>query len=220
MRILIVYGTTEGQTRKIARFVNDRLRDRGERVTLIDSTDLPKDLDVDGFDAVIAAGSVHNGRHQASLVHFVHDCRSDLQAKPTAFISVSLSMAGDAKEDRLDAAACADRFLLAAEWQPTVTHLVAGALRYTQYDFFKSWILKMIASAKGASTDTSKDHEFTDWRDLEIFVDAFLARVYEHEGQSDTPSEKHSFVAEESELLARDKKASERRTSANPSKEG
>ena len=58
MNILVVYGTTEGQTRKIASFMADRVHDRGEGVTLIDSTDVPKDLDVDGFDAVIALTSL------------------------------------------------------------------------------------------------------------------------------------------------------------------
>ena len=205
MNILVVYGTTEGQTRKIADFMANRLRDRGSEVSLIDSIDIPKDLDVDGFDAVVAAGSVHNGRHQAALFQFARDRRASLRAKPTAFVSVSLSMASDAKEDRLDAAACVDRFTEAAEWTPTVTHLVAGAIRYSQYDFFKSWMLRMIASTKGASTDTSKDHEFTDWQDLEAFVDAFLAQVVEHRDQSGKPHEKHSLTADKSELFARNK---------------
>ena len=205
MNILVVYGTIEGQTRKIASFMTDCLRDRSETVTFIDSTDLPKDLDVGSFDAVIAAGSVHNGRHQASLFQFVRDHREVLQAKPAAFVSVSLSMASDDKEDRLEAAACADGFLTATKWQPTVTHLVAGAIRYTQYDFFKSWMLKMIASTKGVSTDTSQDHEFTDWKDLEAFVDAFLTQVAEHTGQTDKPPEKHAFTAEASELFTRNK---------------
>lgn len=194
MNILIVYGTTEGQTRKIATFLADCLRTRGEVVTLIDSTDLPQDLKVDDVDAVIVAGSVHNGRHQAALFQFVRDRRAALQAKPTAFVSVSLSMASDDKEDRLDAAVCADRFIEAAEWTPSVTHLVAGALRYTQYDFFKGWILRMIASAKGASTDTSQDHEFTDWNDLEDFASAFLTEVAEHADWTGSPGEKHASV--------------------------
>lgn len=177
MDILIVYGTTEGQTRKIAGFLGERISELGENVTLIDSTDVPKSLDVEAFDAVIVAGSVHHGRHQASLFQFVRKHRLTLQEKPTALLSVSLSMVSDDVEDRLDAAACAGRFIEAAEWRPTVTHLVAGALRYTQYDFFKSWILRMIADAKGASTDTSVDHEFTDWDDLRAFAGAFLKQI-------------------------------------------
>lgn len=201
MVILVVYGTTEGQTRKIAGFVANRLRDREEDVTLIDSADVPKELVVDGFDAVIVAGSVHNGQHQASLLQFVRDHHASLQTKPSALVSVSLSMASDDKEDRLDAVACADRFLSAAEWKPTVTHLVAGALRYTHYDFFKRWMLKMIASAKGAPIDTSEDHEFTDWKDLEAFADTFLEQIAT---SSDRSSEKHAFIAEKSELFATD----------------
>ena len=123
---------------------------------------------------------MHQGRHQTSLFAFVHDHRERLRRKPSAFLSVSLSMASDDADDRRDAADCANRFLEAAGWKPTLVHLVAGALRYTQYDFFKGWILKMIAATKGASTDTSRDHEFTDWRDLEAFTEAFLARVVEH----------------------------------------
>jgi len=180
MNVLIIYGTTEGQTRKIASFVADRIRDQGNAVSLVDSTDMPDNLDIGVFDSIIAAGSVHNGHHQASLFQFVHDRAEGLQAMPTAFVSVSLSMASDEAQDRLDAAKCADLFLEVAGWKPTVIHLVAGALRYTQYDFFKGWMLKMIAGAKGASTDTSKDHEFTDWPDLEALVDAFLAQAAEH----------------------------------------
>ena len=189
MNILVIYGTTEGQTRKIAAFIADHLREKGSTVTLVDSTEARKAFSLDGFDAVIAAGSVHNGRHQTALFEFVRQHLEALQTKPTAMVSVSLSMASDDKEDRLDAIAYAERFVDAAEWKPTVIHLVAGALRYTQYDFFKSWMLKIIAGAKGACTDTSKDHEFTDWRDLAAFADAFVAQVVEQMGmQREAPT--------------------------------
>lgn len=209
MNVLVIYGTIEGQTRKIATFMADRIRDRENEVSLVDSTDMPVNLDVGVFDAMIAAGSVHNGHHQGALLQFVRNHAEGLQAMPTAFVSVSLSMASDEVQDRLDAADCADRFLDAAGWKPTVIHLVAGALRYTQYDFFKGWMLKMIAGAKGASTDTSKDHEFTDWRDLEGFVDAFIGQVAEPSDDSRDALRKHRFGEEEAELIAADERASQ-----------
>jgi len=193
MNVLIIYGTIEGQTRKITTFMADRVRDQGNEVSLVDSADMPVNLDIGVFDAIIAAGSVHNGHHQGALLQFVRNHAERLQTMPTAFVSVSLSMASDEAQDRLDAAECADRFLDVAGWKPTVIHLVAGALRYTQYDFFKGWMLKMIAGAKGASTGTSKDHEFTDWHDLETFVDAFLAQVAEYPGDRDDASKKQRF---------------------------
>ena len=36
MNVLVFYGTTEGQTRKIAQFVSDRLDVRGHEARLID----------------------------------------------------------------------------------------------------------------------------------------------------------------------------------------
>jgi menaquinone-dependent protoporphyrinogen oxidase len=204
MKILIVYGTTEGQTRKIAMFMADRIRGVGNEVSLVDSTEIPEDLDVETCTAVIVAGSVHQGHHQASLFQFVRDHLATLQSKPSAFVSVSLSMAGDDPRDRLDAAECADRFLDVAAWKPTVIHLAAGALRYTQYDFFKRWILKMIAGAKGASTDTGHDHEFTDWRDLEAFVDRFLAQLAERPDGGDRPSRQHRSGEEAPSLFSSD----------------
>ena len=35
--VLVVYGTTEGQTRKIAEFIAEALRKRGVKVELVDS---------------------------------------------------------------------------------------------------------------------------------------------------------------------------------------
>lgn len=44
MKILVLYGTTEGQTRKIADFVTTRLKNRGDAVAMIDASDVPEDL--------------------------------------------------------------------------------------------------------------------------------------------------------------------------------
>jgi menaquinone-dependent protoporphyrinogen oxidase len=37
--------------------------------------------------------------------------------------------------------------------------------------------MKRIASASGGDTDTSRDYEYTDWKDLRDFVDRFSALV-------------------------------------------
>jgi len=39
MNVLVFYGTTEGQTRKIAQFVSDRLGVRGHEARLIDAAE-------------------------------------------------------------------------------------------------------------------------------------------------------------------------------------
>lgn len=172
MKVLIVYGTTEGQTRKISKRIVERIREVGHDAELDDSTSLPADLDVGAYDAVIVAASVHAYRYQSSLVHFVKEHREQLQAKPTAFLSVSLSSV--LEEDQHEAQAYVDQFLTETSWRPTRTELVAGALVYTRYDFFKRQIMKLIVWKGGGPTDASQDYEFTDWDALSSFVDSFL----------------------------------------------
>lgn len=44
MKLLIVYGTTEGHTRKIARFMEDVLQEAACKVTIADAPDEPPPL--------------------------------------------------------------------------------------------------------------------------------------------------------------------------------
>jgi menaquinone-dependent protoporphyrinogen oxidase len=48
---------------------------------------------------------------------------------------------------------------------------------YSKYNWFIRFVMKRIARRAGASTDTSRDHEFTDWVALDRFVNEFAALV-------------------------------------------
>jgi menaquinone-dependent protoporphyrinogen oxidase len=60
--------------------------------------------------------------------------------------------------------------------------LVAGALKYTQYDFFKRMMLRLLSSRLEGAKNTGEDHEYTDWQDVETFVDEFLDAVHKQPG--------------------------------------
>lgn len=175
MRVLVVYGTTEGQTRRIAGWIAGRARERGHDADLRDSASLPTGFSIEGYDAVIVAASVHQYRHQTSVVHFVNAHLPALQDRPTAFLSVSLAAAQ--QDGRDDARQCAERFLDETGWRPTRTEPVAGALLYTRYDFFKRQLMKLIVRSGGGPADASQDYEFTDWDALGGFVDSFLDSI-------------------------------------------
>ena len=91
MNVLIVYGTTEGQTRKIAEWIENHIRQCGHDAELRDSAAVASGLALERFDAFIVAASVHHEYHQESVRDFVMAHRQVLDAKPSAFISVSLS---------------------------------------------------------------------------------------------------------------------------------
>jgi menaquinone-dependent protoporphyrinogen oxidase len=172
--ILVAYTTTDGHTRKVAEFIAERLRIRGHRVDLVDTAS-PAAAQVQAvYQAAFLGGSVHQGRYQASLVHFAKANRSLLAAMPTAFFSVNLAMKHADAGDRVEAERDLRAFLDETGLEPRRWRLVAGALKYTQYDFLRRFVMRAIAKHWGGDTDTSVDHEYTDWDDVEAFVDEFL----------------------------------------------
>lgn len=179
MQILIVYATTEGQTRKIAEQIGEWVRALRHNICILDCALVNEETKVDGFDGYILAGSLHNQKHQASLARFVRRYRAVLQRSPTAFISVSASAARTDAGSLAAAKQCIDHFIQQTGWTPTVSMPVGGAIKYTQYNFLLRFVMKKISEVNGGPTDTSQDYEFTDWTALQSFVDQFLARYVE-----------------------------------------
>jgi menaquinone-dependent protoporphyrinogen oxidase len=172
MRILIAYGTTEGQTRKIAEAVAARVRELGHDAHLFDTARSPADVRVEFYDKIIVAGSVHNQGHQEFVEVFVAAKLVELQKRPTLFLSVSLSAAFP--QGMLEARSYVDAFLASTGWKPTESLLVAGALRYAEYDYFKQQVIEHLV-LKGREVEGAKgDHEFTDWASLYRAVDKFV----------------------------------------------
>lgn len=177
MKYLVGYGTTEGHTRVIAERIGSWLGEKGDQVEVIDTANLPEGLDVASSDAYILLGSLHAGKHQASLVHFVQENLAYLLRKPSAFISASLTAVVTDDKHMADARRCIDQFFEETGWTPTLSTPVAGALLYTKYNWLKKMLLLKISRAEGGDTDTSRDYEYTNWMELRIFVDSFVENL-------------------------------------------
>jgi len=175
MRILVVYGTNDGQTRKIARFVSERFARQGHQVVTADVSEAPALPDPRRFEAVLVAASVHLGRYQAPVIRFVREQRAAISARTNAFLSVSLTAAGHEADDVAGLKKCVADFIQASGWTPQRIHHVAGAFRYTAYGLLTRYVMKYIAWRKGAPTDTHRDHELTDWDDVAHFADTFAS---------------------------------------------
>lgn len=184
--VAVLYATREGQTQRIAGQVAAGLRGHG--LDAIESS-LREDRnapDLGACSAVVLAASVHAGKHEREMVAFVKAHRERLQSMPNAFLSVTLSEAGAEREDAsageharfvADVKRMIDRFIADTGWRPERAVPVAGALLYTQYNFLVRLVMKRISRASGGSTDTSRDHEYTDWKALDDFVAAFAEEV-------------------------------------------
>jgi menaquinone-dependent protoporphyrinogen oxidase len=176
-RIFIVYGTTEGQTRKIAMGMAKDFESLGHEVKVINSASREANPFAESPDGIVIGGSVHQGKHQGTLIEFVRRNRERIAIMPNAFFSVSLASASGAEDDKNEAQSYIERFRDETEWDPEETICFAGALRYMEYDFFKRFVMKMISKRTGHPTDTSRDYEYTDWDAVKRFAEGFGERV-------------------------------------------
>src|SRR5262245_42203703 len=160
----IFYATTEGQTRRIAERLAATLQSAGHDSRPIDLAGRDANhVDWTHVRGAIVAASLHGGKHQRSARAFVNAHTPELNARPSIFISVSLSAASQFPEEVDAARQIAEEFPRANGWTPTMIASIAGRLAYTQYGFLKRMVLKRIARREGAPMDTRRDWEFTNW---------------------------------------------------------
>jgi menaquinone-dependent protoporphyrinogen oxidase len=165
-RILIVYGTTYGQTARLAGRLASGLRDAGCTVDIHRGDRLPAGVGVESYDGVVVAASVLMGHHQRYIRDFIRRSTARLNGLPGVLVSVC----GAALDDPSQAQAYVDALLAESGWRPTVTRSFAGALAYTRYSWPVRWVLKRISRRLGRPTDTSRDWDFTDWDEVDRFA--------------------------------------------------
>ncbi len=169
---MIVYATTEGHTRSIAEFLGQEAEKKDITAGLFDATVKPPPPEE--FDTVIIASSIHGGKYQASIEHFVREHHKTLNQMNSIFISVSLTAAADEPESWKELKEQTEDFLLGTGWDPKHVEYTAGALLYTKYDYLKRFIMRMISKKAGGDTDTSKDHIYTDWDQLKSVLNQVM----------------------------------------------
>jgi len=192
-RILIAYGTIEGQSGKIANFISDELLNHGHQVVLFDTEQQSmsvkqgnhdnvknistKDNSVapQDYDGTIVGGGLHMQRYPKHMRQWVKLNGKPLTNHPSAFYSVCLSIVDKIHPETSIPAAhkVAEKFLQSSEWKPALWDVFGGALMYSKYGFFKRHLMKWISSKSGGDTDMKRDHEYTDWEQVRRFTKDF-----------------------------------------------
>jgi menaquinone-dependent protoporphyrinogen oxidase len=167
VKILVVYGTRNGQTKRIAERIGARLHERGVMVDLVDARAIPIDLRIAEYDGVIAGASIIAGRFQTSVGDFISGFRAEIALVPSAFFGVSLAEA----DPRLrgQAAEQIGRFMVEYAWRPTLTASFAGALPPSRL----RWLARYVLFRR---LDKRRE-EFTDWTAVAEFADEFVAKA-------------------------------------------
>jgi menaquinone-dependent protoporphyrinogen oxidase len=171
MSFLVAYASTHGHTGRIARRVAAALREEGLAVDLRDLRAGTPPAPA-AYEAVVAGGSVHRGRHQPELVAWASRHAASLGLVRSAFFSVSLVAAEDTPAARFAARGYLEDFEDETGWLPDLRSSFAGALQYREYDFPTRLAMRLLMAHGGHPTDIDRDFVYTDWHAVDEFARA------------------------------------------------
>jgi len=179
-RVLILYATREGQTRKVATRIAELMHAGGAAVTLVDAADRTQaaQLNLPDFDLIVIGASMHAGGVEREIVDFVRTNAAAIEAADRQLFLVLLSVATkDAalrEKSLADARSKLSRQIAVDFGEP---EMIAGALAYSKYRWPIKSIMRRIARQAGGDTDTSRDYEYTDWNQVEAYASRLTQRL-------------------------------------------
>jgi menaquinone-dependent protoporphyrinogen oxidase len=173
-KVLVIFASEEGQTSKIAVRIGELLRERGAEVTLRDGAKPGATERLASFDGVVVGSSIHLGHHAKALLDLVKEHRAILGSRHTALFSVSLS-AGGPSRDLAAAKGYLEDFSAQTGWKADQSASFAGAIRHSRYGILRTLMVHLSLRKSGAPQ--TGDHEYTDWKAVEAFADAFAKRL-------------------------------------------
>lgn len=169
MKTLIIYASTDGQTKKIAAFIAEQLADQDIDITALDKA---SSFDIQHYQRVIIGASIRYGHFNRTLYQYVKQHVAYLNQIDSAFFAVNLT-ARKADKNTPETNAYTRKFLAKIPWQPKQSAVFAGALLYPRYHWFDRMMIRLIMKITGGETDTSKEVEYTDWQRVKQFADQF-----------------------------------------------
>ncbi len=177
IKVLVLYATRQGQTRKIAQAIASHLQAAGANVDVVDAAheDLVATLDLQKYQRLVFGASMHAGGLEKELVDWLNQHKVSVETRPRFLFVVTLSAATKDAALREQWLADAHKKI---QSQLTVNFaqvdMFAGALTYSRYSLPVRWLMRRIAQQAGGDTDTHKDYEYTDWDEVERFANKVL----------------------------------------------
>ena len=166
-KILILYASTDGHTRKICNRLQQVIEQQGHQVTSV-SIDNESQVDLQAFDKIVIGASIRYGKHNPKITDFINRNKQLLDSKPNAFFSVNI-VARKPEKNQPDTNPYLRKFLKKIAWRPKELAVFAGKLEYPKYSFFDRTMIRLIMFITKGPTDPTAVIEFTDWQQVESF---------------------------------------------------
>ena len=164
---LIIYSSTDGQTKKICSRIQDCL---GENIIskLVSINEVTED-DLDKFKRVIIGASIRYGKYKKDLFEFIDSNLDELAQKDNAFFSVNV-VARKPEKNTPETNPYMQKFLLETPWIPRKLAVFAGKIDYPKYNFVDKQMIRFIMWMTKGPTNINNTYEFTDWNKVDSFA--------------------------------------------------
>ena len=166
MKILILYSSTDGQTKNISYKIQEILSYKNDvELFPIESS---IGLDLRSFSKIIIGASIRYGKHKPEVYNFIKMNKQILNETKNAFFSVNV-VARKKEKNTPSTNPYVIKFIDQTNWKPTNIGVFAGKVDYPAYKFFDKYIIKFIMWITKGPTDISKSYEFTNWSEVKKF---------------------------------------------------
>ena len=170
-KTLIVYSTTDGQTKKICERIIKSAKKK-QNINML-SVDDASNFNIGEYEKIIIGASIRYGKHNPLVYEFIKLHKAELGKKFTAFFTVNV-VARKKEKNLPETNPYMKKFLELSGWQPDKLAVFAGKIDYPRYRFFDRLIIRFIMLITKGPTDTSQTYEFTDWTKVEEFAKEVL----------------------------------------------
>ncbi len=170
-KILLLYASVDGQTKKISNVLTDQLKQEGKQMSLYEVADF--DGNLEAFDKIIIGSSIRYGVHHKTIIDFINEHKEALDTRKTAFFSVNL-VARKPEKNQADTNPYVIKFFKEITWRPTKVEVFAGKLDYKKYPFFDRIMIQFIMWMTKGPTDSNAKIEYTDWDRVKGFGQKIL----------------------------------------------
>lgn len=172
MSALLLYCSTDGQTKKIMTQIANELRQHGHDCDVRDLTSVQQSLNLSSYNKVLVGASIRYGYFNKALDKFITRHLTQLNNMPSAFFGVNLT-ARKAEKNTPETNSYIRKFLEKTPWKPTLTGVFAGALYYPRYKWIDRVMIQLIMKMTKGETDPTKEIEYTDWNKVSEFATYF-----------------------------------------------
>ena len=166
MSCLLIYSSTDGQTKKICDVIKENLSNKNP--IQICTVDEAINLDINNYDQIILGASIRYGNYKSNLFKFIKNNIQILDKKKNAFFSVNV-VARKTEKNTPSTNPYIKKFLKKTCWRPKKIEVFAGKVDYPNYNFFNKLVIRFIMYITKGPTDISQSYEFTDWEKVKKF---------------------------------------------------